>query len=210
MFHLARVQRILCLGAHADDIEIGCGGTLLRLLAEAQREVHWVVFSGTSDRAEEARASAKSFLRDASKCSVELHDFPDGHFPQHYGELKKQMAALASGYQPDLVLTHRLEDRHQDHRTLSELTWNHFRRQAIWEYEIPKYEGDLTTPNLYVDLTESTCLKKIDLIATHFATQRCKEWFDRETFWSLLRLRGIESHRRSGFAEGFTARKIMV
>lgn len=207
---LQDVRRILCIGAHADDIEIGCGGTILRLLAESTREVRWVVFSGNEQRQEEARASAGGFMKSAGSSTFQQHAFEDGYFPAHWREIKSQMAELARVYAPDLVFTHRLEDRHQDHQLLAQLTWNHFRSPMIWEYEIPKYEADLGSPNLYVRLDETVCQRKIDLLTESFPSQRDKPWFDEETFWSLLRLRGTETDCRRGYAEAFTVRKMAI
>src|SRR4051794_21259017 len=149
------VKTILCLGAHADDIEIGCGGTLLKLLAQQPDiGVHWIIFSATAERAAEAKASATEFLRDAGKSEVKILSFRDSFFPYAGLEIKECMANLAATISPDLIFTHRREDMHQDHRTLAELTWCAFRDHQILEYEIPKYEGDLGSPNLYVTLDE--------------------------------------------------------
>jgi LmbE family N-acetylglucosaminyl deacetylase len=204
------VRRILCLGAHADDIEIGCGGTLLRLLDEFSVEVMWVVFSGEENRQREANVSAKKFLAKAAAGQVSLESFPDGFFPAHWADVKSRVAEISRQFAPDLVLTHRLEDRHQDHRTIAELTWNHFRSHTILEFEIPKFEGDLSTPNFYVGLSEQTCRQKIETICESFPSQRVKPWFNAETFWALLRLRGVESGVGTEYAEGFHARKLWV
>jgi LmbE family N-acetylglucosaminyl deacetylase len=202
---------VLCLGAHADDIEIGCGGTLLALLASRpETHVTWVVFSTPGQREREARASAAKYLAGAMGADVITHSFRDGYFPFEGAALKDEMQLLARRLKPDVVFTHRLEDAHQDHRLLAELSWQAFREPTILEYEIPKYEGDLGRPNLFCPLPEETCRKKIDLLHSEFASQRDKPWFSAETFWSLLRLRGIECRAPSGLAEGFTCRKSVL
>lgn len=201
--------RILCLGAHCDDIEIGCGGSLLRL-TESHRnvEVYWVVFSGGNKRAMEAERSAKLFLQDASHSTVNVREFRESFFPYQGQEIKECFELLGRKYSPDLIFTHFGRDRHQDHRTVSELTWNTFRDHLILEYEIPKYDGDLASPNCYIELDESTCERKIDYIMECFRSQRNRPWFTRDTFHALHRLRGIES--RSRYAEGFYCRKLIL
>jgi LmbE family N-acetylglucosaminyl deacetylase len=199
---------VLCLGAHADDIEIGCGGTLLRLAAEYPRlSVHWVVFSGVEERAEEARHAAELFLRGAHRAEVVIHRFRDGFFPYEGADIKEVFEELRSRVSPGVIFTHRGEDRHQDHRVLSELTWNSFRDHLILEYEIPKYDGDLGAPNLFVALDEATRDAKVRHLMEAFATQRSKRWFSPETFLGLMRLRGVECASPTGYAEGFHARK---
>jgi LmbE family N-acetylglucosaminyl deacetylase len=200
--------RVLCLGAHSDDIEIGCGGTILTLL-DQERDVHvdWVVFSATGQREDEAKAGADSFLAGAASSSVTIHPFRDGFFPWEGAAIKEVFEALKSG-EPDVVFTHQRDDRHQDHRTISDLTWNTFRRHLILEYEIPKYDGDLGQPNVFVGLTEETMRRKIAFLMRSFATQAEKSWFTEETFLSLARLRGIESPDHLTLAEGFRGRKM--
>ncbi|MGH7471994.1 MAG: PIG-L deacetylase family protein [Longimicrobiales bacterium] len=203
-----RGLRVLCLGAHADDIEIGCGGTILDLLRQrADVSVHWVVFSAAAVRAEEARRSADQFLRQGRHSTVDLHEFRDGYFPYVGAEIKGVFESLKQSEPPDLVFTHQSHDQHQDHRLISQLTWNTFRDHWILEYEIPKYDGGLTTPNLYVPLAESTRSTKIDLLMESFASQRDKPWFTPETFLGLSRLRGLECASPTGYAEGFHLRK---
>ena len=206
-----RPLRLLCLGAHADDIEIGCGGTVLRLLAERPgTEVTWVVFSSTPERRREAEATAARFLEGAGRAHVEVLDFPDTRFPGAFDALKDSFAALASGTAPDLILSHRRADRHQDHRTVAELTWNAWRNHLILEYEIPKYEGDLAPPNCYVPLDAQVAERKVSLLVEGFPSQRDKHWFDAETFRALLRLRGLEAAAPSGYAEAFHAAKVVL
>lgn len=203
-----KIRKILAIGAHADDIEIGCGGTLLRLIEEnrPELEVHWVVFSGTPARQKEARKSAEAYLADVES-TVSLLDFRDGHFPDQWADIKKQVHAIGERFDPDLIFTHRLEDRHQDHRTLAELTWNAFRRHLILEYEIPKYEGDLGQNNFYGVLSREQVDQKIALLESCFPSQLEKPWFDRELFAGLMRLRGAESLGKQRYAEAFQCRK---
>jgi len=203
--------RVLCLGAHADDIEIGCGGTLLRLAAERPLAVEWMIFSATPVRAREARRSAGLFLKGASASRLVLRRFRDGFFPAQFGAIKQEFERRKRrGAPPDLVLSPWREDAHQDHRTVAELAWNTFRDHLILEYEIPKYDGDLGRPGLFVPLAEETCRKKIDALRRAFRSQKARRWFRDDTFWSLLRLRGIESNSPTGFAEAFHCRKAVL
>jgi|SRR5690606_2730712 len=202
------LRQVLCLGAHSDDIEIGAGGTVLTLLAaQPDVEIHWVVFSATGARADEARESAKRFLHGCERAHVTTFDFRDGFFPYFGAQVKEQFEALKSTCSPDLILTHHRADLHQDHRLIGELTWNTFRDHLILEYEIPKYDGGLPPPNFYVTLDSDTVRRKIDILMDVFATQRSKRWFVRENFEALLRLRGLESNAEHGFAEGFHCAK---
>ena len=213
MIHLGTsgIRTILCVGAHADDIEIGCGGAILKLLQSNENvAVYWVVLSGSGDRKDEAKESANRFLSKARRSSVQIQKFPDTFFPYEGQEIKKFFNELRQQVSPDIIFTHRLEDRHQDHRLVSELTWNSFRDHLIMEYEIPKYEGDLGTPNIYVPLAESICQKKINIIVESFETQESRPWFSPETFWAMLRIRGVESRSRSQFAEGLYCRKAVI
>ena len=202
---------ILCLGAHSDDIEIGCGGTILQLLkAYPQAEVSWVVFSAGEERAGEAIASAGDFLAKANEKQIVLKDFRDGFFPYEGAAIKEFFEQMKRQIEPDIVFTHFRHDLHQDHRLLSELTWNTFRNHCILEYEIPKYDGDLGSPNVFVQLDAATCEKKIALLQKHFVTQASKDWFNRELFFSLLRLRGMESRAPFDYAEAFYVRKLIL
>lgn len=203
--------RLLCLGAHSDDIEIGCGATILSLLqARRDVEVQWTVFSGHGPRGEEARGSAAAFLEGAARSEVDLLGFRDGFFPYQGAEIKEYFEALKRRFDPDIVLTHRGADRHQDHRLLSELTWNTFRSHQVLEYEIPKYDGDLAQPNVFVPLDSDARGRKVELLMEHFGSQRSKSWFTPETFDGLMRLRGIECASPSGYAEAFHGRKITL
>ena len=205
-----RPLEILCLGAHSDDIEIGCGGTLLRLLAERPgSRVRWVVFSADDERERETRASAACFLAGAAVADVRVHRFRESYFPYDGGEIKDSFRGLTDS-KPDLVFCHRRDDEHQDHRTIGELAWNTFRDNLIAEYEIPKYEGDLGHPNTYVPLTPSIADRKVELLLEHFATQRTKPWFRPEVFRGLMALRAIECNAPEGWAEAFHVRKAIL
>jgi LmbE family N-acetylglucosaminyl deacetylase len=201
--------KVLCLGAHSDDIEIGCGGTILRLIEENPGiEVHWIVFSALGDRGLEARKSAEDFLKSAGDGRVILKEFRDGYFPSKEEALKDFFEELKASTSPDVIFTHFRNDLHQDHRQLCELTWNTWRDHFILEYEIPKYDGDLASPNFFVPLGDDLRARKIDLLMRHFQTQNNKHWFSPETFNALLRLRGVESRSFSGYAEAFYCRKL--
>ena len=205
-----KVSSILCLGAHPDDIEIGCGATLLQLLdSHLDVTVHWHVFSGASKRKQEAIEGASRFLAGAADQHVYVHPFRDSFFPEAWADIKRSFADLQS-LDPDIVFTHRLEDRHQDHRVLAELTWNAFRNHSILEYEIPKYEADLATPNAYVGFDESICERKINHLVTAHASQAEKPWFRPELFRGLMSLRAIESGSGHRFAEAFHCRKLRL
>lgn len=202
---------VLCLGAHSDDIEIGCGGTILKLIQKYPNlSVCWVVFSANPQRAIEAKRSAADFLQPVTDKSVVVKTFRDGFFPYTGSEIKSYFEELQEAISPDLIFTHYRHDLHQDHRTICDLTWNTFRNHLILEYEIPKYDGDLGNPNLFVHLDESTCNRKIKSLLTYFGTQENKHWFTEETFMSLMRLRGIESKAPDKYAEAFHCRKIAV
>jgi LmbE family N-acetylglucosaminyl deacetylase len=212
-FNAARdaLVQILCLGAHSDDIEIGCGGTLLKLQAIYPRvRFHWVVFSADERRACEARRSVDLFLQPGAARQVVVHAFRDGFLPAAWGDVKERFEALKTQISPDLVFTHHRADRHQDHRVVSELTWNTFRDHLILEYEIPKYDGDLGSPNCYVALDETTCRRKVDYVVSAFESQRGKRWFTAETFYALMRIRGVEAAAPGGYAEAFYVHKLLL
>ena len=203
--------RVLCLGAHSDDIEIGCGGTVLALLDYYDNvDVRWVVFSANEERAHEARNSAVAFLARARAKEIVVKNFRDGFFPFLGGPIKDEFEALKHDFNPDLVLTHFRDDRHQDHRLISDLTWNTFRNHLILEYEIPKYDGDFGQPNFFVPLKESVCARKIRHILDSFRSQQRKQWFDEQTFLAILRLRGMEANSPTRFAEAFYCRKAVL
>jgi LmbE family N-acetylglucosaminyl deacetylase len=203
--------RVLAIGAHPDDIEIGCGGTLLRLIRHgAVSELRWVVLSGDADRAVEARASADAMLAGVACHEVIMGSFTDSFFPYEGTEVKRFFQGLADDFAPDLVLTHQRHDLHQDHRLSCELTWNSFRDHLILEYEIPKYDGDLGAPNFFVPIDEDLTRRKIDHLMTHFPTQVSKRWFKEDLFSGLLRLRGMECNSPTSYAEAFYCRKARV
>ena len=208
--------KVLCLGAHCDDVEIGAGGTLLTLMGRGRPlDVQWVVFTSDEVREKEARASAEWFLSqpgclEGAAARVEIHELPASFLPSHWEDLKQRFFDLRSRFEPHLVLTHRRGDRHQDHNLIAELTWNTFRDHAILEYEIAKYEGDLGQPNVFVSLTEEVVSQKIAAIRGHFASQADKTWFDESAFRALMRLRGIECNAPSGYAEAFHASKFCL
>jgi LmbE family N-acetylglucosaminyl deacetylase len=203
--------RLLCIGAHSDDLEIGCGGTVMTWLAGRRKtEVTWVVLSAEGARAAEARRSARALLARASSQRVVIAAFRDGYLHGQYIEVKDLFEDLKKEIDPDVVLTHWLQDRHQDHRLAAELTWNTWRNHLVLEYEIPKYEGDLAPPNAYVPVSASAARRKVDHLRRHFSSQKRKDWFVAENFLGLMRVRGMESRSPSGFAEGFHARKLVL
>ena len=205
------VLRVLCLGAHSDDIEIGCGGTILRVLAQRRNvEVKWVVFAASPERRLEAEKSAEMFLKEAVKKEIVVRDFKESFFPYIGSEIKACFEELKRTIRPDVVFTHFRDDLHQDHRLISELTWNTFRDHLILEYEIIKYDGDLGSPNVFVHLSEEVCAKKMKYLMDIFQSQRSHQWFTEETFRAILRLRGVESNAPSKFAEAFYARKLVL
>jgi len=205
------IFRILCLGAHSDDIEIGCGGTVLRILEEnPDAEVLWVVIGASGQRADEATASAKSFLARARQKEVIVKEFRDGFFPYIGAEIKGFFEELKRRCAPDLILTHCRNDLHQDHRLVSELTWNTFRNHLILEYEILKYDGDLGTPNVFVHLTESLARRKVGILLDSFRSQVKKNWFTEDAFLAILRLRGLECNAPEKYAEAYHARKLVL
>jgi LmbE family N-acetylglucosaminyl deacetylase len=203
--------RLLCLGAHADDIEIGCGGTILRLLDDyTSVYARWVVLSANPQRRNEAEQSANLFLATTSGKDVTVKDFRESYFPYTGAEIKDYFESLKHEFSPDIIFTHYRHDLHQDHRLVSDLTWNTFRDHLILEYEIPKYDGDFGSPNLYVHLDQRHSAAKVKCIFDTFESQRDKPWFTRETFFSLMRLRGIESNSPGRYAEAFYSRKAVV
>jgi LmbE family N-acetylglucosaminyl deacetylase len=202
---------ILCLGAHSDDIEIGCGGTILKLIEDYDSVVcYWVVFSANAARKQEARRSAEAFLAAAKRKTILINKFKDGFFPYYGREIKESFEDLKKIPSPDIVFSHYRSDLHQDHRVISELTWNTFREHLILEYEIPKYDGDLGSPNLFVPLTESISSRKTGYLMEYFKSQQKKQWFGKETFEALMRLRGVESNAAQKHAEAYYCRKMVL
>ena len=202
---------ILCLGSHSDDIEIGCGGTILRLAAQyPDCHFHWVVFSALGVREEEARRAAHLFTGPSGPRGLHLKKFQDGFMPYTGAAVKAVFEELKQTVSPDLILTHNRDDGHQDHRLVAELTWNTFRDHLILEYEIPKYDGDMGQPSVFVPLEKDVCERKVRFLMDAFETQRSKRWFQAETFFSLMRLRGMECNAPSGYAEAFYCRKLVL
>jgi LmbE family N-acetylglucosaminyl deacetylase len=200
--------RVLCVGAHCDDIEIGCGGTLLTLAAaEREVEIYWLVLTSDERRKQEALKSAAVFLEDIPRRTVLVDSYRDGFLPYVGSVIKDRFEQLKTEFSPDLILTHHGRDLHQDHRLISELTWNTFRDHLILEYEIPKYDGDFGAPNVFVSLSKPVVEKKIETVLNAFRSQADKHWFSRELFLSVMRLRGMEANSPSGYAEGFYCRK---
>src|SRR5579859_4932756 len=208
---LEGIKKVLCLGAHSDDIEIGCGATILRLIQEQpDLEIYWLVFCARGTRAREAKASASEFLHGVRARRIRTMTYRESYFPDEWSEIKDTFEQVKRSFQPDLVLTQYRNDRHQDHRVLSDLAWNTFRNHLVLEYEIPKYDGDLGLPNLYVPVPRELCERKIAVLLRHFQSQTNRHWFTEDTFWALLRLRGIECVSSSGFAEAFYGRKLWL
>lgn len=202
---------VLCLGAHADDIEIGVGGTILTWIATGvQVEAHWCVLSATGDRAREAEESTAAFLAGAATARLELAQFRDSFFPYQGSAIKEWMADLRARSKPDIIFTHRQNDAHQDHRELYQLTSTTFRDHLILEYEVPKWDGDLERPNIYVPLSAAVMERKVELLLSHFGSQRSKDWFDAEIFRGLARLRGMECRSPERYAEAFSVRKALL
>jgi LmbE family N-acetylglucosaminyl deacetylase len=202
-------KRILCVGAHCDDIEIGCGGTLLALQQAGTVSIDWVVLSGTAQRRAETRKAMAAIVHRPARGRLTFGNFPDGRFPAHYARIKDFIEALKRKLNPpDLILCHERDDRHQDHRTLNELIWNTFRDHVVLEYEIPKWDGGLGQPNVYVPLSPRQASTKVDALLSAHRSQASRDWFTADTFMSLLRLRGLECRAQSGYAEGFHGRKL--
>jgi LmbE family N-acetylglucosaminyl deacetylase len=203
--------RVLCLGSHSDDIEIGCGGTILRLVEEHPDSLfHWVVFSAPPPRDEEARIAADEFAGAARLMRVLLKQFRDGFMPFAGADVKALFEELKAEIAPDIIFTHNRNDAHQDHRLIAELTWNTFRDHLILEYEIPKYDGDMGRPTVFVPLPTELARKKVRLLSEIFESQQTKRWFEPEVFFSLMRLRGMECNAASGHAEAFYCRKLVL
>jgi LmbE family N-acetylglucosaminyl deacetylase len=205
------VRRVLALGAHADDIEIGCGATLLALTRGRESlEITWIVLGATGERETEARRSAQTFLARAGSADVAVHGFRDGYFPYLGSGLKDVFEELKAQVDPDVIFTHARHDLHQDHRVVCELTWNTWRNHLVLEYEIPKYDGDLGSPNIFMPMSKELAFEKARLIRKAFPSQSERDWFDEELFLALMRIRGMESASISGYAEGFTCRKLSL
>ena len=208
---LERVREVVVFGAHCDDIEIGCGATILRLAAaRPDVRVRWVVWSSTPEREAEARRSAARFLEGLPDRAVDVHSFRDGYFPSEHAAIKDRFEALKGQTTPDLVLTHAAADAHQDHRLINELTWNTFRDHVVLEYEIPKYDADLGNPNLFVPVDDATAARKVEILLAEYPSQHAKRWFTEETLYSLMRLRAVHAGCPARYAEAFFARKAIL
>ncbi len=204
-----RAARVLCVGAHCDDIEIGCAGTLLALQAGGARlEISWAVVSAPAVRREETRKAMAMLVRRAARGRLICGDFPDGRFPAHYGAVKDFVESLKRLPAPDLIFCHERSDRHQDHRIVNEMIWNTFRNHAVLEFEVPQWDGGLGTPNLLVPVSVAQMRAKVRALMAAYGSQRRRDWFSADTFMALARLRGIECRSRSGYAEAFHARKL--
>lgn len=202
--------QILCIGAHCDDIEIGCGGTVLKLIGDQRvARIHWIVFCSTPERKKEAEKSASLFLNNTDHL-VTIHDFKDGYTPHQWSRVKDHFEKLKETEDPDLIFTHTRDDRHQDHRTIHNLTWNTFRNHTILEYEIPKYDGDLGTPNVFIPIEKKILDRRNRILKDCFISQLGKQWFDEELLNSLPRVRGVECASDTKFAEAFYGRKIVL
>jgi LmbE family N-acetylglucosaminyl deacetylase len=209
--NLNRVKRVLCLGAHSDDIEMGCGGTVLRMIEQSKSiEFYWLVLSSNPTRAKEAQRSANAFLSGAGHKTVVVKSFRDGFFPYLDPPVKECFEELKKVFTPDVIFTHCRHDLHQDHRLVCELTWNTFRDHFILEYEIPKYDGDLRSPNFFVPLRETHARKKVKSLMRYFTTQQNKQWFSEELFYGLMRLRAAEAASATRYAEAFYCRKVLL
>lgn len=201
--------RVLCVGAHCDDIEIGCGATLRVIQDGARRStIDWVVLSGTAARRRETQRAMRMLVRPACRGTLRFGDFPDGRFPAVYAEIKNFCEALKASPDPDLILCHERDDRHQDHRVVNEMIWNTFRDHVVLEYEIPKWDGGLGQPNVYVPLNAKAADAKVDALMKSYRSQANRDWFTRKTFVAMLRLRGLECRSPSGYAEAFHGRKL--
>lgn len=204
-----RSLRILCLGAHCDDIEIGCGGALLAFQARGRvAAIDWVVLSGTAERQAETARAMRTFVRPRHRGELIFAEFPDGRFPASYTDIKAFLENVKRRRSPDLIFCHEREDRHQDHRVVNEMVWNTFRDHLVLEYEIPKWDGGLGQPNVYVPVDAKHAQLKVKTLLAAHASQHGRDWFTADTFLALLRLRGVECRAASGYAEAFHGRKI--
>ncbi|WP_441000167.1 PIG-L deacetylase family protein [Fodinibius sp. SL11] len=203
--------KMLFLGAHCDDIEIGCGGTVLHMIENYKIDhIKWVVFTSNEVRKKEAESSAKEFLKSVKNADVDVYDYQDGFLPSVWSEIKVRFEDLKKEIEPDIIFTHYRNDLHQDHRTLNELTWNTFRNHLIFEYEIPKYDGDIGNPNLFVPLNEDQIKQRNEIITSCFKSQQNKQWLDDSLLTSMPRIRGIECASKGKYAEAFYSRKLTI
>src|SRR5258708_4305421 len=209
--NLDGVKRVLCIGAHSDDIEIGCGGTVLRMIEQNKNiEFYWLVLCSNPQRAKEATRSANAFLKGVKKKTIVVKDFRDGFLPYIGAPVKEAFEELKKALAPDVIFTPFRHDLHQDHRFVCELTWNTFRNHLILEYEIPKYDADLRSPNFFVPLSDAQARKKVKSLLRYFTTQQNKQWFSEELFYGLMRLRATEVASPARYAEAFYCRKVLL
>ena len=209
--HDNKPMSILLLGAHCDDIEIGCGGTILTIIQDNPNvQITWVTFSSNEQRKKEATFGAELFTQGAQSLDLRVFDFKDGFLPYHGEAVKESFEQIKKDLNPDIIFTHYRHDLHQDHRLISELTWNTFRNHYILEYEIPKWDGDIGSPNSFVHIDETSGLKKIQFLQQAYNSQQTKAWFTDDLFWSLMRIRGMESNSPSRIAEAFYNRKSVL
>ena len=203
--------KLLCLGAHCDDIEIGCGGTLLALQDKYDiAEIRWEVFASNPIRKQEAENAARSFIGNRAEAEINIHDYQDAFLQASWAQIKGDFESIKLSFEPDLIITHYGSDKHQDHRMISELTWNTFRNHLILEYEIPKFDGDLGQPNLFMPVTDRQARRKVDILLESYVSQANKHWFEADTFFSLMRLRGLECGGAQKYAEAFYVRKALI
>ncbi len=203
--------QLLLLGAHCDDIEIGCGGTLLKLMDHYKvRHIQWVVFASNPERKKEALKSAEAFTAPIEDKKIQIHDYKDGFLPSVWDKVKREFEVIKSNFAPDIILTHYRDDLHQDHRVINELTWNTFRNHLIFEYEIPKYDGDLGNPNVFVPLEAEHLERKKNILLTTFRSQLDKQWFDETLIRAIPRIRGVQCASDSNYAEAFYSRKMLL
>jgi LmbE family N-acetylglucosaminyl deacetylase len=206
-----RPMRVLCIGAHCDDVEIGCGATLRALQRGARKVViDWLVMSGNRERCRETQGAMHSLLRPQCRGELLCGDFPDGRFPGAYAGIKDFFESLKARPAPDLILCHERDDRHQDHRIVNEMVWNTFRDHVVLEYEVPKWDGGLGQPNVYVPVAARDAAAKVNVLMKSYASQSGRAWFTEDTFLAMLRLRGLECRAKSGYAEAFYGRKICI
>jgi LmbE family N-acetylglucosaminyl deacetylase len=201
-----RPLSVLAIGAHPDDIEIGAGGLLLTL-APSRPEIRYVVLTGTPERHLEARNAARAFMPEAD-LTIELSDLPEGRFPAVWHRVKEALEGIARSFSPDVIIAPSPADAHQDHRTIAEIIPTVFRDQLYLAYEIPKWDGDLGRPSMYVPLTAETARRKVELLHKCYPSQRGRDWWDDEVFLGLARLRGMEC--RAPYAEAFTCMKSVI
>jgi LmbE family N-acetylglucosaminyl deacetylase len=207
----SRALRVLCIGAHCDDIEIGCGGTLRALQDQRKKIViDWALLSGSAQRAAESTKAMSLLVAPRARGEIRFGEFADGRFPADYARIKEYFESLKNLPRPDIIFCHERDDRHQDHRIVNEMVWNTFRDHLVLEFEIPKWDGGLGQPNTYVPVTAKQAKAKVSALLKAHRSQATRDWFTEDTFLALMRLRGIECRSESGLAEAFHGRKLRV